>query len=129
MAELTSITDLKVKIIAEFFADRNKDILVIQGNPAIRGRVALLADFSGNHHSDPIYRATKDELDGVLKGFQLVYNFLNVLLTNPDGEIVYVLDESGISKYSDNHLPDPFRKAFEEGKNKVYFSDIFLSQQ
>ena len=126
LAELTSITDLKVKMIAEFFADRKKDILVIQGNPDIKHSATLLTDFSGNH-SDPIYRAIKDELDGVLKGFQFVYNYLNVLLANSDGEIVYIFDESGASKYSGNHLPDPFRKAFEEGRNKVYFSDIFIS--
>jgi len=126
VAELTSITDLKVKMIAEFFADRKKDILLIQGYPDIKRSATLLADFSGNH-SDPIYRAIKDELDGVLKGFQLVYKYLNVLLANSDGEIVYVFDESGVLKYSGNHLPDPFRKAFEEGKDKVYFSDIFIS--
>jgi hypothetical protein len=118
LAELTSITDLKVKMIAEFFTDRKKDILVIQGNPDIKHSATLLADFSGNH-SDPIYRAIKDELDGVLKGFQFVYNYF--------GEIVYIFNESGVSKYSANHLPDPFRKAFEEGKDKVYFSDIFIS--
>ncbi len=126
LVELTSITDLKVKMIAEFFSDRKKDIQVIQGNPDIKRRAAFLAEFSGNH-SDPIYRDIKDELDEVLKGFQLVYNYLNVLLANSDGEIVYIFDESGAAKYSGNHLPDPFRKAFEEGKDKVYFSDIFMS--
>ena len=126
VAELTSITDLKVKMIAEFFADRKKDILVIQGNPDIKHSATLLAGFSGNH-SDPIYLAIKDELDEVLKGFQLVYNYLNVLLANSDGEIVYVFAESGASKYSGNHLPDPFRNALEEGKDKVFFSDIFIS--
>ncbi len=102
VAELTSITDLKIKMIAEYFTDRKKDILVIQGNPDIKHSATLLADFSGNNHSDPIYRAIKDELDGVLKGFQLVYNYLNVFLANSDGEIVYVFDESGLSKYSGN---------------------------
>ena len=47
MAELISITDLRVQIIAEFFADRKKEILVIQGNTDIKHRAALLADFSG----------------------------------------------------------------------------------
>lgn len=49
VAELTSITDLKVKMIVEFFADRKKELLVIQGNPDIERSAALLADFSGNH--------------------------------------------------------------------------------
>ena len=83
MAELISITDLKVKMIAEFFADRKKDILVIQGNPDIEHSAALLTDFSGSH-SDPIYRTIKDELDGVFKRFELVYNYLNVFLANSD---------------------------------------------
>jgi PAS domain S-box-containing protein len=126
MAELTHITDLKVKMIADFFADRKKDVLLIQGNPDIKRSATLLADFSGKH-SDPIYRAIKDELDSVFKGFQLIYNYMNVSLANLDGEIVYVFDESGASKYSGNRRLDPFRKAFEEGKDKVYFSDIFIS--
>ena len=127
LAELTSITDLKVKMIAEYFTDRKKDILVIQGHPDIKRSATLLAEFSGNHHSDPTYRAIKDELDGVLKRFQLVYNYLNVLLANSDGEIVYVFNDSGVSQYAGNHLPDAFQKAFEEGKDKIYFSDIFIS--
>jgi PAS domain S-box-containing protein len=126
MAELTNIAEFKVKMIAEFFADRKKDILVVQGNSGIKRRAALLSNFSGKQ-SDPIYQTIKNELDGVLKGFQLVYNYLNILLINSVGEIVYAFDKSGASKYSGNHLPDPFRKAFEEGKNKVYFSDIFIS--
>ena len=114
-------------MIAEYFTDRKKDILVIQGHPDIKRSATLLAEFSGNHHSDPTYRAIKDELDGVLKRFQLVYNYLNVLLANSDGEIVYVFNDSGVSQYAGNHLPDAFQKAFEEGKDKIYFSDIFIS--
>ena len=125
IAELTLITDLKVKKIVDFFAERKKDILAAQTYPDIKYNASLLADCPGNI-SDPSYRPIKNELDRLLKGFQLVYNYMNVILANSKRKIVYVLDDSA-SEYLCNYLPDPLRKTFEEGKDRVYFSDIFAS--
>jgi hypothetical protein len=124
IAELSSITDLKAKKVADFFAERKTDILTVLAYPDIKRNVSRLTDCPDNI-SDPIYRPIKNELDRVLKGFQSVYNFLNVMLANSKGKIVYVLDESSASEYLCSYLPVSLEKTFEKGKDKVYFSNVY----
>lgn len=97
--QLKSIADLKAKRIEEFFDEHRKHFTVAQQRPTLIKYAALLADFSGNP-SDPNYGDIREELDRALKAYLPVYQFINVLLANPDGRIVYALNRfSTMARY------------------------------
>jgi hypothetical protein len=50
------------------------------------------------------------------------------MLVDPVGEVVYSSNPEHTPLEFLNLLTDPHQKAFAEGKNKVYFSDIFLDK-
>ena len=59
---------------------------------------------------------------------QSVLGLSDIMLANSEGKIVYASNVEHQRKDFLNPLPDPQQKAFEEGKNRVYFSDVFLSK-
>jgi len=93
--ELKSIADLKVKRIEDFFSEQKKHIMIAQHRPTLKKYISILADFSGEF-SSPVYEAIRDELDQALVIYQPEYHYNNILLTNPEGKIVYVLDRSSV---------------------------------
>ena len=93
--ELKSIADLKAKRIEDFFAEHQKHLSIAQQRPTLIKYTAILAEFSGDL-SNPIYAEIRDELDRALKIYLPVYDFINVILTNSEGRIVYALNRSSV---------------------------------
>ena len=124
---LKSITYLKAKKIEDFFAEQIKHIKIAQHRPSIIKYASILAGFSGDF-SSPIYESIRAELDMALNMYQPVYEYMNVILANPEGKIVYALNRSASSKDINHILPEPWEKTFEEGKKEVYISDVFMSR-
>jgi len=124
---LNSITYFKAKKIEDFFAEQIKHIKIAQHRPSIKQYASMLAEFSGDF-SSPIYETISEELDVALHMYQPVYEYMNVILANPEGKIVYALNRSLSIKDIKNILPEPWEKAFEEGKKEVYISDVFRSR-
>ena len=67
-------------------------------------------------------------LDDQLQRMQSVLGLSDIMLVNPKGKVVYSSNPEHYPKDFLNLLPDPQQKAFEEGKNGVYFSDVFLNK-
>ena len=124
---LKSITYLKAKKIEDFFSDQKNHIKIAQQRPNIKKYASILAGFSGDFAS-PIYETISEKLDMALNMYQPVYDCMNVILANPEGEIVYALNGSSSIKDINNILPELWEKAFEEGKKEVYLSDVFMSR-
>jgi hypothetical protein len=124
---LKSITYLKAKKIEDFFSDQKNHIRIAQRRPSIKKYTSMLAEFSGDF-SSPIYETISEELDMALNMYQPVYDYMNVILANPEGKIVYALYRSSFLKDINNILPESWEKAFEEGKKEVYLSDVFMSR-
>jgi PAS domain S-box-containing protein len=125
--ELKSIADLKVKRIEDFFSEQKKHIMIAQHRPTLKKYISILADFSGDF-SGPVYETIRDELDRALVIYQPEYHYNNILLTNPEGKIVYVLDRSSARELLGRAVPDPLGKSFADGRNGIRFSDIFASK-
>jgi len=68
-------------------------------------------------------------LDGALKMYPPVYDYANVMLSNSQGDIIYVLNRHGALKDMDHILPESWQEAFKEGKKEVYLSDVFRSRR
>ena len=124
MGALKSITEFKAKVIEDFILDQKNHVRIAQLRPNIKKYASILAGFSGDV-SSPLHATLVDELDRTLKMYQPVYNYINVMLANPHGNIVYELNRSSASGAIKNSLPGLWENAFEEGEKDVYVSDIF----
>ena len=118
IAQLNNIADLKKDKIDTFFDERKADIRSAQHFLNIRRNLPLLAARPGKEASSAAAR----ELDGQLIPFKEAKRYLNVMLVDRQGRIIYVsnkADRVGLGKF----LPD--RRIFEEGKKDIYFTDVF----
>jgi PAS domain S-box-containing protein len=127
MEGLRSIAVLKAEKIEDFFDHHKKHIIVAQQRPTLRENATLLAEFSGEFTS-PAYRVIRDELDQALKTYQPVYNFINIMLVNPNGRIVYVLNRTAAPELLGQLLPDLWEGAVDHPQNGIQFSDIFADK-
>ncbi len=125
IVELESIADLKVDKIETFFYERKADIRTAQDYYNIKTNLPIITQFA-NDRTNPAYIAAKRNLDGQLKTFQNVYGYRDVMLVSPEGKIVYVTNEAHVETDLDHPLIGLDRKAFEEGKKGICFSDIYL---
>ncbi|HDY66633.1 MAG TPA: sensor histidine kinase [Candidatus Scalindua sp.] len=125
IAELKSISNLKVNRIETFFLERKGNIKTAQGYYNIKTNLPIVTQFA-NDRTNPAYIAAKRMLDGQLKTFQNVYGYKDFMLVSPGGKIVYVTNEAHAETDLDHPLPDPDGKAFEEGKEGTYISVVFL---
>jgi PAS domain S-box-containing protein len=127
MEKLKSIADLKVQTIEDFFADQKKHILLAQQRPTLIKYTAMLAEFAGDF-SSPGYETIRFELDRSLKIYQPLYDFRNVILTDPKGKIVYVLDRSSARELLGHAIPDLWGKFDLNIQDQIQISDIFESK-
>lgn len=122
LAQLDNIADLKKDKIETFFKERKGDMNSAQSFMNIRRNLPLLTEFSHDPKS-AAYRKAEEELDSQIRSFQEGYQYLDVMLADPDGNIVYVSNKAHREKQLGKILP--VAKAFEEGRRDVYFSDVF----
>ena len=127
MEQLKSITDLKVRKIEDFFNEQKNHARIAQRRPTIKKYAAILSDRDVDFLS-PDYVAIRDELDRALKMYPSVYDYANVMLANPQGGIVYVLNRFSNLEDMGRFLPDLWQEAFKKGKTGIYLSGVFRSR-
>jgi PAS domain S-box-containing protein len=127
MEGLRSIAVLKAAQIEDFFNHHKKHILIAQQRPTLKKNAELLAGLSADFNS-PVYGAIRDELDRALKTYQPVYDFINIMLVNPEGRIVYVLNPSAAPELLGRLLPDLWQGAVNDRESGIQFSDIFTDK-
>lgn len=123
--ELNVVAELKVEKITSFFDERESDIRVAQNYLNIRKNLPRVTQFIDNK-DHPEYVEAKTELDFQLQTFpEVKESYIEVLLLNPKGEIVYTTEN--VHKKDELGTLFPAKDSFEQGKKQVYFSDIFPS--
>ncbi|MEK6764925.1 MAG: HAMP domain-containing protein, partial [Planctomycetota bacterium] len=127
LTKLENIADLKVEKIENFFKERKGDIKTAQDYYNIKTNLPIVSQLADDR-TNPAYITAKEKLDGQLKAFKDVNEYIDVMLVNPEGKIVYVANEKHAEGDLDNPLPDPAGNAFEEGKKGIYISDIFINK-
>ncbi len=127
MEALQSITDQKAKMIEDFFRDQKNHVQIAQQRPTIKKYTAVLSG-PGVDLSSPVYETVREKLDRALKIYLPVYKYANVMLANPQGRIVYVLNRHSGLEDIDLILPELWPEAFKEGKKGIYLSDVFISR-
>ena len=125
IAQLGTIADLKKDKIETFFQEREADIRSAQDYYNIRRNLPVLSGHTKGM-ADPEYRNAKKMLDEQIKTFQEASGYLDVMLTDASGKIVYVSNVRHAATQLRKDFPD--RRAFEEGRKGVYFTDVFVSE-
>jgi signal transduction histidine kinase/HAMP domain-containing protein len=128
LLELQDIAAFKADRIETYFAALKANIEVAQGYYNIKKNLPVLTRLADDPNN-PKFLAAKKMLDEQLQRMQSVLGLSDIMLVNPIGEVVYCGNPKHIPKDFLNPLPDPQQKAFVEGKNRVYFSDIFLNKE
>ena len=124
IADLKNIADLKANSIENFFIVLKEDLSYVKNHPDIKKNVLLLADSPRNLFS-PEYQNIRDEIDRIFNIKQKVHQYLNIILLNPEGKIIYILHRTNMSENLGDFLPESVRGSFNEGKRGFYFSKIF----
>ena len=126
MAQLDTIADLKKDKIETFFHEREADVRSAQDFRNIRTNLPILSTHAGDRTA-PAYIRAKRALDDQMKTFQESYGYVDVMLLDPRGKVVYVSND----EHSAMQLGKPLnnRKFFEEGRKGIYFTDVFFGME
>jgi PAS domain S-box-containing protein len=121
IAQLNNIADLKKNKIETFFNTWKIDIIAAQHNPDIRQYLPqLIANRSTP--ASPSYRNAYRELEEQLGVIRVNYGYLNILLTDTRGRIVFA---TGNSQGRRTAGPPDAVSVLQAAKKDVTFSDIF----
>ena len=126
MAQLDTIADLKKDKIETFFQEREADVRSAQDFRNIRTNLPILSTHAGDRTA-PAYVQAKKSLDDQMKTFQQSYGYLDVMLLDAWGKVVYVSSDEHSAVQLGKPLHD--RKFFEEGKKGIYFTDVFFGTE
>jgi PAS domain S-box-containing protein len=127
LSQLQYLAIFKADEIEAYLAGLKSDMETVQGFYNIKKNLPVLSRLS-SRPSDPRFLAAKKMLDGQLRRTQDVLELSDIMLLNPDGRVVYASNPERLSKDFLKLLPDPYQKAFAEGKNGIYFSDVFFNK-
>jgi PAS domain S-box-containing protein len=120
IAQLNNIVDLKKDKIETFFSERTADIRSTQNYLNIKRNLPVLSQREGRGKS-AAYAGAMEELDGQLKPFQRDSGYLNVMLADARGRVVYATDAKRGSRFLNRLLP---RKSYDAAKQGIYFTDV-----
>ena len=126
IAQLDTIAELKRDKIETFFHEREADVRSAQDFRNIRINLPVLAKHAGDRTA-PAYVRAKKSLDDQIKTFQHAYGYLDVMLLDSHGKIVYVSNGEHSAAQLGKPLHD--QKFFDEGKKRIYFTDVFFGTE
>jgi HAMP domain-containing protein len=121
IAQLNNVAALKKDRIEAFFSAWRSQIAMVQHNPDIEHFLPVLVANAGNKESSA-YRQAFAELEEQLQVIQRVNGYLNVLLVDPRGRIVYSSSDRNRAPLSEVSPPV---KYFHEARKNIFFSDIY----
>ena len=125
LAQLNNIADLKKDRIETFFHERTADIMSVRNMMSVEDNLPLIVRYSDRRNS-PWYAAAKKELDSRIKPLQKNYGYLDVMLLDTRGNVVYESDPAYAHGPAVS-LPELSANAKVDGG--VSFSDIYLDKK
>ncbi len=126
-AELVSTANLKVQKIEDFFSEREKDIVLVQNNLIIKKNISALIRQPDNP-SEALFKKANNEIDNVLKIKNKIFQYkINILITNPKGEIIYSLNHAEDLSTTQKILKANYDQFQQNTLKEIYFSDVFAA--
>jgi PAS domain S-box-containing protein len=127
LSQLGNLVTFKTERIEAYLDGLKADIEIVQNSYTVKKNLPVLTRLA-NNPVDPEFLTAKKMLDDVLRKTPSVLGLSDIMLVNPEGKVVYSSNPEHSPKDFLNMLPDSQQKAFDEGKNKIYFSDVFLNK-
>jgi len=124
---LRDTASFKDDTLETYFSGLKANMAVTQSLYNIKQNLPVLTRLVAKT-DDPEFLAARKMLDLQLSQMQLVWGLSDIMLMNPDGRIVYTSNPEHYSKEFLSLLPDPQQKGFSEARQRIYFSDVFLSK-
>ncbi len=129
ITSLTHIAILKADWINTFFRERSSDIKIIQDYYNVKTNFPIITMLATDR-ANLAYIKAKKMLDDQIKTFPNVNGcYVDFMLVSPEGKVVYSANELHEKIDLDSYLTGvEGKKAFEQGKKGVFFSDIYVSE-
>ncbi len=126
--ELELIADLKVDILESFFKERYSDMQTAKDYYILKSRMPILLRlFDDNEHPDNI--AAREILDPQLTTFMEVYGYNDIVLLNPEGIIIYSVDDFFRKTNLGKSMAGPSDQPIETKKDGFSFSHVFFHDE
>lgn len=126
IGHLESIADLKVEKLEDFFKNMSEDARVAMDYWNIRSNLNIVSKYADDPNATG-YLTARKRLDRQLVTFQKEKDYVDVMLVNLEGKVVYASNSEHLKVNLGKPLADPGGLAFEKGKDGVYFSDVFIN--
>lgn len=123
-AQLNDLSVFRADRIEAYFAGLKADMAIAQGFYIIKKNLSVL-NRASNRENNPEFVAYKKALGVQLEHMQAVSDMADIMLVLPSGKVVYANRTTHYSK-DFSKGPDVERKAFEQGRNGIYLSKIYL---
>ena len=127
LSKLELVTDLKVKRLELFIDSVGADLQIAQDYYNLQDHVPVLTTFA-NHRTAPEYLAAVAALDRQLHTFATVKGYMDVVLADPQGRIVYRIAQGRSDLELDRFLADVDPEGFQGAQKGVYIAQVFLDR-
>jgi signal transduction histidine kinase len=122
--KLEGIADLKAAKIETYFNERRDNAITMQGSLAIRESLPVLSKFA-NDRTNQAYMKARAGVDERFSAFKDVYGYVDIMLTDPDGLIVYNDSETHGVFDVGKPVSEGLRAVFEKGRKDVVVSFVY----
>lgn len=127
LSQLQDMAAFKKDKIESYLYGLKANVEMFQGLYNIKKNLPVLSQFDQDT-ANPEFVAAKEMLDSQLQRMQSTLGLFDIMVTNTEGKIVYSSNPGHNKVHFLKLLFDPAQKAFENGKEGVYFSDVFLDK-
>ncbi|MDD4899055.1 MAG: hypothetical protein PHG68_00480, partial [Candidatus Omnitrophica bacterium] len=125
---MENIAALKSEKIESYFRELKTNMQVVQMFYVIKKELPILIRFSDDR-ANPEFVNASQLTDEALHNIPAALNISDIMLVNPEGEVVYSSLPGNLQNELLETLPSTGKKALEQGKQIVSFSGIFLKQK
>ena len=127
LSQLQDIIAYKADKIETYFAGVKSNIEIAQGLYNVKRNFPVLTRLADDPNNLE-FQVSKKQLGEQLSQMQSVLtDIADIMLVSPQGRVVYANRPGHYSKDMSNGV-DTEQKAFSEGKNRVYFSDVYFDK-
>lgn len=127
VSDLTTIAAYKADKIETYFAGLKADMQMVQISYLVKKYLPVLTRYA-DRPTHPEFLAAQKLFDGLFQKIPSSLGLSDIMLFRLDGKRLYSSQPKGQPEHFGDASLEIQQKTLREGKNKIYFSDIFLDK-